>query len=183
MKNETALPENLNNIETPSGIYASHWGLSDLYDSAAALLKALIESGKDFSTDWWGAKKEIVYAKYTGTGDELTIEVAEHMDDLWESDDLIEDALYELEHKGLIQKGTELSEEDYDYIRDVLLWSDIDDKATAERTINRDTPFEKILETADEIWDEAHKINHDNYEYIQGTVLEYITSYKKEEEE
>ena len=179
MKNETILPEDLNNIECPSGEYASKWGLSDLYEKSEELLKALIASGKDFSTDWWGAKKEIVYAKYTGSGDELTVEVEASMDDLWEQNDLIDDAFYELKHKGLLPEDAELSDEDFDYIRDVLLWSDIDDHTIESKTISRSTPFEEILETADNLWDQANKVNESYYEYIKGTILEYIEYYKK----
>ena len=82
-------------VDISSGEYASHYSLTDLYPQSEAKLREALASGEDFDTDWFGCKKEIRYARYIREGNSITVKVSAQMDDLWESDDLVYDALWE----------------------------------------------------------------------------------------
>ena len=100
-------------IDITYGEYAAKWGLTDLYPESEDKLRQALLSGEDFDTGWWGCKKEIRYCRITQEIGMITVEVSAHMDDLWESDDLIYDALWET-----TKQEDELPEEIIDSIRD-----------------------------------------------------------------
>jgi len=54
----------------------AHCGLSDWYPEQEAALKAAIESGEDFTTGWYGSKKELASARITKSGGELIVSVS-----------------------------------------------------------------------------------------------------------
>lgn len=168
-------------IAEKSGEYASKWGLTDFYPEAEAELKKALESREDFETDWFGCKKEIRYAKITGTQEEITIEVSAHMDDLWESDDLIYDALWEVS-----KIEDELPEEIIDSIRDAAMWDNVDDHTELSVTLPATSTFDEIVEAMGKLENEAEENNHTMYLELCEIVkdhLEYMKSGLTETEE
>lgn len=160
-------------IAEKTGEYASKWGLTDFYPEAEAELKKALESVEDFETDWFGCKKEIRYAKITGTQEEITIEVSAHMDDLWEEDDLIYDALWEVS-----KIEDELPEEIIDSIRDAAVY-DIDDHTNMEVSLPRSATWEEIIRAMENLEYEAEANNHRMYLELCDIVkahVEYMKS-------
>jgi len=82
-------------IAENTGEYASKWGISDFYEEAEQSLRDALASGEDFDTGWFGCKKEINCAQIVREGGEITVCVSAHMDDLWDSEDLIYDTMKE----------------------------------------------------------------------------------------
>lgn len=76
-------------ISINSGEYSSKLGLTDLYPESETKLREAFASAEDFTTGWTGCRKETQHVNYTREEASITIEVSAHMDDLWESDDLI----------------------------------------------------------------------------------------------
>lgn len=144
-------------IAKHTGEYASKWGLTDFYPEAEADLRKALESGEDFETDWFGCKKEIRYARITGDEGRITIEVSAHMDDLWESEDLIYDALWEVS-----KIEDELPEEIIDSIRDAAIY-DIDDHTDLDVALPRSATWDEIVEAMGKLEDEAEANNHRMY--------------------
>lgn len=155
-------------IAERTGEYASKWGLTDFYPEAEAELKKALESGEDFETDWFGGKKEIRYARTTGDEDGITIEVSAHMDDLWESEDLIYDALWEVS-----KIEDELPEEIIDSIRDAAIY-DINDHTDLDVTLPRSASFEEIVEAMGKLEDEAEENNTEMYKTLCEIVKEHV---------
>lgn len=144
-------------IAEHTGEYASKWGLTDFYPEAEADLRKALESGEDFETDWFGGKKEIRYARITGDQEKITIEVSAHMDDLWEEDDLIYDALWEVS-----KIEDELPEEIIDSIRDAAIY-DIDDHTNLDATLPRSATWDEIIKAIENLEYEAEANNHRMY--------------------
>lgn len=155
-------------IAERTGEYASKWGLTDFYPEAEEDLRAALESGEDFETDWFGCKKEIRYAKITGGQEEITIEVSAHMDDLWESEDLIYDALWEVS-----KIEDELPEEIIDSIRDAAIY-DIDDHTDLDVTLPRSATWEEINRAIENLEYEAEANNHRMYLELCGIVKAHV---------
>ncbi len=55
-------------LEAFSSGDGAHWGISDFYGPKRVALLAALESGKDFSTGWYGSKKEIASGCVTRAG-------------------------------------------------------------------------------------------------------------------
>ena len=162
-------------IAKHTGEYASKWGLTDFYPEAEAELKKALESGDDFETAWFGCKKEIRYAKYTKLGDEITVQVSCVMDDLWESDDLIYDAAWEISHKDL---EDELPEEIIDSIRDAALDDGINDGTDLTKTFACTAGgmniYDKIVQCTRDLEAEAEANNHEMYARLVEIVKAHI---------
>lgn len=131
-------------IAENSGMYASKWGISDFYEEAEKILRDVLESGEDFETDWFGCKKEINYAKIAREDGEITVTVTCNMDDLWEQEDLIYDALWETTK---IEK--ELPEEIIESIREAACDEQVDDNATESITLPTDASYDDIVSALD----------------------------------
>ena len=129
-----------NKIEITSGDYAASWGLTDFYDECETLLRSVVESGEDFETDW-GCKKEIRYASIVRDGGCVVVTVTSHMDDLYESDDLIYDALWERMHTE-----EEIPADVIERIRDIAIDNGIEDQNEAAFALPRSATFEDICE-------------------------------------
>lgn len=155
-------------IAERTGEYASKWGLTDFYPEAEEDLRAALESGEDFETDWFGCKKEIRYAKITSDQEEITIKVSAHMGDLWEEDYLIYDALWEVS-----KIEDELPEEIIDSIRDAAIY-DIDDHTDLDVTLPRSASFEEIVEAIGKLEDEAEENNTEMYKTLCDIVKAHV---------
>ena len=144
-------------IDINHGEYSSKYGLTDLYPESEAKLREALASGEDFTTDWTGCRKEIRYVKYTREGEHITIEVSAHMDDLWEADDLIYDALW-----TACRVEEELPDDLIDSIREGLC-GEIDDHTDITVVLPSSASFEEILEATGKAEDEAEQNNTEMY--------------------
>lgn len=157
-------------IDITYGEYASKWGLTDFYDESAEKLKSALASGEDFNTGWFGCKKEINYAKYVKCGNYFEISVSAHIDDMYESDDLIYDALWEV-----AKSEEELSEDIIDSIRDCAMWDGITDYTELSETIPvADATFEKVVEITDRLESQAMEHNHEMFKQLCEIVKDHI---------
>ena len=156
-------------ITINTGLYAAHWGLTDLYEESAAALKAALDSGEDFETEWFGAKKEINYAQVSREDGKITVRVSSHCDDLWDSDDLIYDALW---HVSKIEE--ELPEEIIDSIRDAAIDDGIDDSCTIEKDLPADATFDDVVKTMGQLEDETMQDNHESFERLCDIVKAHV---------
>lgn len=147
-------------IDIAYGEYAAKWGISDFYEDSEAKLREALASGEDFTTEW-GCKKEIRYATLTKEGDTISLLVSCHMDDLYESDDLIYDALWDR-----LRTEEELPEELIDSIREIAADDWMHDYAEASAELPASASFEKICDKLDELTDEAEKENDDTFKHL-----------------
>ena len=165
-------------IDICYGMYASKWGLTDFYEESEQKLKDALASGEDFDTGWFGCKKEIRYARICRENGAVNIEVSCHMDDLYESDDLIYDALWE-------ECGTEdeLPEEIIDSIRDAAYDSDLNDESGVEETLPQDASYEDICECLSRLENEAERENTEMYNILRDIVKAHVEYMKGEQTE
>lgn len=156
------------------GEYASKWSLTDFYEESERKLKDALASGEDFDTGCWGCKKEIRYARIVREGENVRVTVSCHMDDLWDGDGLIYDALWEECHTE-----EELPDEIIDSIRDTSIEDGIEDSTEMSDTLPRDASFVDIVAKIDRLeeWVEAKNtemygrlraIVKAHYEYMKG---------------
>ena len=173
-------------VDICDGMYATHWGLTDFYPKSAAALKLLLASGEDFTTGWFGCKKEIRYARIQrdskmGDDSAIIVDVSSHMDDLWESDDLIYDALWEV---SKLEK--ELPEDIVESIRDAAIDCGIDDRAEETEFLPISASYEDILAAIGKLESVTERRNNENFARLCDIVrdhVEYMNSgeYRKPE--
>lgn len=149
------------------GAYSSTYALIDLYPESRAKLQEALASGEDFTTDWAGCKKEIRFAKYTREGDNITVEVSAQMDDLWEGDDLIYDALW-----AACKVEEELPEALIDRIRESLGF-EIDDHTDVTVVLPASASFEEIMEATGKAENEAEQHNEEMFKRLCEIVKEH----------
>ena len=162
-------------IAENTGLYASKWSISDFYDDAEKRLRDALMSGEDFETSWFGCKKEINYAQITREEGVVTVSVCCHMDDLWESDDLIYDALWEV-----TKAENELPEEIIDSIRDAALDEQIEDSSTWTEKLSSSATFEDVVKALDKCEANADRENTGMYKRLCQIVLDHV-EYMKEQ--
>ena len=156
-------------IEITDGDYAAHWGLTDLYeDSKARLIEALNYDG-EFTTGWFGCKKEIEYAKVERLGGKLIVNVACHMDDLFDSDDLIYDALW-----TVTGKEYELPEDIIDSIRDYVVDNGIEDCTVLFEQLRPDASFDNVVSCICRLADKANANNGRMYKELCNCVRDHV---------
>lgn len=156
-------------IAENTGIYASKWGISDFYEEAEKSLRDVLNSGEDFETDWFGCKKEIHYAQITREAGKITVSVSCHMDDLWDGDDLIYDALWEV-----TKSENELPEEIVDSIRDAAIDEQIDDRYTESVLLPASASFEDVVKALDSCEALANRNNTGMYKRLCEIVREHV---------
>lgn len=147
-------------ISIDRGDYSSKYGLTDLYPESEAKLREALASGEDFTTGWTGCRKEARYVRYTREGDHITIEVSAEMDDLWESADLIYDALCTACHVE-----EKLSEDIIDSIREAALGV-IDDHTEVSVVLPASATFEEIMDATAKAENEAEQNNQKMYDRL-----------------
>lgn len=157
----------MKHINLTTGEYASKWSLTDFYPEAAHNLRLALISGEDFTTDF-GCKKEIRYARYTRDDKCFTVHVSCVMDDLWESDDLIYDALWETCHVE-----EELPEDIIDSIRDAAIDMQVNDGTDLTRVLPREASFDEIVKLTEQLESEAEENNKHMYEELCECVKAY----------
>ena len=159
---------------TNGRIDGSKWGLTDLYPEAERNLRELLTSNEDFETDW-SSRKECWSAYIRRVNGICSVTVCVNIDDLWESTDLIDNALYDLN-----LENTELSEDDIEYIRDAAFECDVDDHADAKSEL-RNPDYEDLMEEIERLTDKATAAADRNYEVIKSIVMDCVNT--KEEKQ
>ena len=157
---------------------ASHWGLTDLYPDSEANLRKLIESDEDFTTEWCASKKELESAKYERIEGTFQVSVYRFMDDLWEGNDLIGDALWDVTH----DESIELTEEHIDYILDIATEIGIDDSVTLSAEVE-DPTYENVMDAVSKLEDETDRVLKEYYEELKVIVKDALTLMPNEKEE
>lgn len=159
-------------ITEKTGWYASKWGVSDFYEEAEKALREALASGEDFDTGWFDCKKEINSGRIVREDGEITVSVTCSIDDLWESDDLIYDALWEVASIEQL-----LPEEIIDSIRDAACDDGIDDHTTMDETLPGSASYEDIVAVLGRLEGAAGDHNHEMYKELCEIVkahLEYM---------
>lgn len=149
--------------------YAGKWSITDFYADSETILREALASGEDFDTNWFGCKKEIHYARITREEGEITVTVSVHMDDLWESDDLIYDALW-----SACRIEKELPEEIIDSIRDAAIWAGVDDSATCAATIPGSASYEDVVAALDKLETEADEESSHMFRRLEHIVEDHV---------
>ena len=163
-------------IAENTGIYASKWCISDFYEEAENALRSALESGEDFETDWFGCKKEINYGQITREDGKITVSVCCYMDDLWESEDLIYDALWET-----VKSEDELPEEIIDSIRDSAIDERVDDSSTWTEVLPSSASFDDVVKALDKCEANADAENTGMYKRLCEIVYDHV-EYMKEQD-
>ena len=154
-------------IDISYGEYASQWGLTDFYQESYDKLVSAIASGEDFTTGWFGCKKEIRYGKYTKEDGEFRIEVDCCMDDLWESDELIYDALW-----SACKMEIELPDEVIDSIREGAEF--IDDHTKIESVLPYDATIEDVIAETDRLEGSCEMANEAMFDELCEMVKAHV---------
>lgn len=163
--------------ELGGGLYCSHWGLTDLYEECEKNLRELLDSGEDFITDWCGSKKEIISARYSRYDGNVHVEVCQSIDDLYESDDLIYDALWSSLHR----EDIEFPDEIIDSIRDAAIDYGIDDSTTESVTLPADATYDDVMKAVVWLEDQTDKRLNAWYEALQTIVRAHVEYMEAEE--
>ena len=167
-------------IDISYGEYASKWGLTDFYPESEAKLKEALASGEDFTTGWFGCKKEIRYATYTRDAEVMTVKVSCVMDDLWESNDLIWDAWYETYHED---PEDELTREIIDSIRDAAIDAGLSDETELTTTLPGDASFEAVVKATRDLEYQAEANNESMFSELIDCVKAHWEYLHEEKED
>lgn len=156
-------------IDICYGEYASKWGLTDFYEDSEQKLREALASGEDFDTGWFGCKKEIRYAKIERENGKVIVSVSCHMDDLYESDDLIYDALW-----SACKIEKELPEEILDSIRDAAIWDGLDDYTSESTELSESASFEEICGSIGRLEESAEQHNSKMFDDLCFVVKSHV---------
>lgn len=159
-----------------TGEYAAKWGLTDFYEAEEQELREAIESGEDFTTGWYSCKKEIRSGEITRVNGKILITVSAAMDDLYDAEDLIYDALWEVAPNY----EDELPEEIVDSIRDAAIEERIDDHNEASDTIPGDSTYDEIVRAVSGLESEAEELNTRDYIKLKEIVKAHLCYLKME---
>ena len=139
--------------------------LAVLMDDFLRLMRDALKDGEDFDTGWWGCSKEIRYARIVREHGGIRVSVSCHMDDLYEADDLIYDALWAARHTE-----EELPEDIIENIRDVATDDGIDDCTELSESLPADADLEQIVEAIGRMENEAEQNNTKMFTTLEATV-------------
>lgn len=159
----------MNRIRLTDGEYASQWGLTDLYPECEAKLRALLESGEDFETDWCGSKKELLSAQYERYRGKLYVTIQAWMDSLSDGD-LIYDAAYDKFGSEDVLTD-DLLDEIYDYVIDSGICSD---SVYVDDALDASASYEDLMTTVDRLSNEAEEELDRMYQALCDTVEAYV---------
>lgn len=145
-------------IEITDGTYAAQWYLTDFYKGSEARLRKALDSDDEFVITY-GCKKEIRYCTIVRAKGVLHVEVRAEIDDLYDGDALIYDALYEA-------CGVEDEIEDDDLIEEIRRIAAEDgllDFSSVSCDLDSTSTFEQLCEAISKLEDEAETMNTDAY--------------------
>lgn len=160
------------------GAYASQWGLTDFYPESLRKLETALASGEDFKTDWFGCKKEIRYARYTRADGHFIVEVSAETDDLFDSEDLIYDALW-----SACKLDIELPEDIIDSIRDEAIDENLGDGTYLVDILPEDATLEQIIDKTQELEGRCEMSNEAMFDTLCNIVKDHVEFYNLKEED
>lgn len=163
-------------IDLCGGGYASKWGLTDWYEESEKILREAIASEEDFDTGWFGCKKEIHYARIIRKDGLFTVTASSHSDDLWDGDDLIYDALWEVS-----RLEEELPDDIIESIRDAAIDCGIDDNAEETESLPSTATFEQISDLIGKLEVIAEVRTHEYYRRLCDIVKDHVEFMKTPE--
>lgn len=161
------------------GDYISKWGLTDIYPEAEEELRAALASEEDFDTGWTGCQKEIRYCRIRREEGVIIVDVSVHSDDLWESDDLIYDALW-----TAARREDELPDDIIDSIREAAVYG-CDDHFDSTDELPTDTDYESLVALLDEAENDLCTLEDRSYNILVEIVkahLDYMDEMKAGDE-
>ena len=161
-------------ISICSGEYAAKWGLTDFYSESEKALKDALASGEDFFVTY-GCKKEIRYASIERNAYRISIAVTAWMDDLWESSDLIYDALWER-----LKIESELDDETIDSIRNIAIECCLDDHTSEYSILPVTADFNAICAEIEKLESHAEETNEKLFNELCDIVAEHCSYLKCE---
>lgn len=133
---------------------AAKWSLTDFTEEAKSKLKKALESGEDFET-YYNCRKEPSSAEIYRQNGTIWISVTVSMDDLFDSCDLVSDAMWEV-----LGDGCELAtDEDVEAIQDMAICAGLTDSTTAEGWLPGDCTFDELCKKIDELEQSASEEN------------------------
>ena len=138
------------------GIFAEE---EALYPQVRELLQKALDSGEDFDTGWHGFKKEIQSIRIKATGNEITVEVCQSMDEM---PDLIFDC----------DGADDLTDDEIDEVMRVWYGSDYTTDTYESALTERDGSIIEILTVATKLAENCSAFLNDGYEFVNGTVNE-----------
>lgn len=163
-------------IDICRGEYASKWSLTDWYEESEQLLREALDSGEDFDTGWFGCRKEIRYARICREDGQITVEVSSHMDDLFDGDDLIYDALW------VVSKSEkELPDGIIDSIRDAAIDCGIDDVSSECESLPASASFDEVDRLVSVLESCTEAQNKENFECLCDIVKAHVEYMKTPE--
>ena len=155
------------------GLNCSHWGLTDLYPECEKNLRDLLRTDADFETEWCSSKKELLSARYRRENGKVWVDVNQWIDDLWDTDDLIYDAVWNrFDHR----EDIEIPDDGLQTIRDAALWLDVDDSVVISEEVGKDATFEDCMKTVERLMDATDKELARMYEELCNIVEDYVRS-------
>lgn len=146
------------------------WGLTDFYEAPEKELRDAIESGEDFTTGWYECKEEIRGAEITRVNGQIHITVSASMDELYDGDALIYDALWETFHNE-----EELPSEIIESIRDAAIDEGLDDHHEACASLPGDSTWEEIMAEVERLETETEALNNSDYKTLCQIVKAHTT--------
>lgn len=163
----------MRDIDICYGLYAAKWGLTDFYEESERKLRDALNSGEDFDTGWWGCRKEIRYARIVRKNGEICVSVSCHMDDLYEEDDLIYDALWEERH-------TEEELPDYliDLIRDAAIDEGLEDCTEVSGNLPAGATIDHVAAMITLLEEAAERQNTEMYDRLRAIVAAQYDEWK-----
>lgn len=129
-------------VNISKGEYASKWGIADFCSVSEAKLRGALGSGEDFDTGWFSCMKEIRSGRIIKTAEGISVSVSSHMDDLYEENSLIYDALWEVD-----RSCWELPDAIIDSILDAAVESELNNATTCEETLPVTATYQEICDT------------------------------------
>ena len=165
--------------------YCSNWGLVDLYEECEKNLRELLDLGKDFCTEWCGSKKELLSARYRRIGNTFTVQVEAWMDDLWDGDDLVYDAIDEILHDeeayplslSAKEKLRAVENADdpafIDEVKEIACDASVEDRVTVTKSFpSVDAHYDTVMDVVSELEDYAADLLKTNFYILCGIVAE-----------
>ena len=152
------------------GWYCSHWGLTDLYEKCEKNLRDLLKTGVDFRTEWCGSKKELLSARYRRQDGSVWVDVYQWMDDLWEEQDLVYDAVWTRFHREDIEIPDELME----YILDVATECGVDESFQLSEELGADATYEDCMAAVERLENATDKETSRMFEVLCNIVEDAV---------
>lgn len=122
-------------------------------------------------------------------GGEILVEVSQYIDDLWEEEALIYDALWSVQHDDERELPPEwqgrlqMSDEQTEYIRSLACDIGIDDHAEASAYLPGNASYEEVMEAVERLEGETDEVTTEYYKTLQGIVVDSMMLFSPPDQE